>query len=423
MSLKKTTTIGFIGMTHLGLVTAIGAAEKGYEVICVDPDHLLINSLKIKKTQISEPQLNELWNKNDKRITFTSEAQLIKNCDLVYIAPDISTDNKGNSDLSAIDKLMNIALDSIKQNAVIVILSQVPPGYTRSKYKDAINLFYQVETLIFGRAIDRTLYPERFIVGCFNTESSLPEVYEEYLRSYACPVLVMRYESAELAKIAINMFLVSTVITTNTLAELCESIGADWGEIVPALRLDKRIGEYGYLNPGLGLSGGNLERDLATVVKLSNRYVTDSSVVDAWLHNSSHRKNWIWSIFKKFEYDKNPDLHIGILGLTYKENTNSTKNSPALVFLSHLDHKQVKVYDPIAPINTTSTPVMRVKTPLDAIQGCDILILATPWPEFREISVDFLIKNMPGRVLIDPYGIFLSQKDKLTDFNHFILGV
>ena len=100
----------------------------------------------------------------------------------------------------------------------------------------------------------------------------------------------MRFESAELCKIAINCCLVSSISVANTLAELCEGIGADWSEIVPALKLDRRIGAYAYLAPGLGIAGGNLERDLATVVRLADGIGSDAGVVKAWVANSRHRK-------------------------------------------------------------------------------------------------------------------------------------
>src|SRR5207253_8820951 len=118
------------------------------------------------------------------------------------------------------------------------------------------------------------------------------KAYAELLSAFDCPVLVMRYESAELTKISINMCLVSSVSVANTMAELCVKIGADWSEIVPALKLDKRIGEYAYLSPGLGIAGGNLERDLATVVSLANEFGTDDGVVDAWISNSRYRRDW-----------------------------------------------------------------------------------------------------------------------------------
>ena len=115
---------------------------------------------------------------------------------------------------------------------------------------------------MFGRAVERATKPERFIVGSPDPGSALPPALDTYLRSFGCPILPMRLESAELAKISINCCLVASVSVTNTLAELCERIGADWSEIAPALRLDKRIGPFAYLSPGLGLAGGNLEREI-----------------------------------------------------------------------------------------------------------------------------------------------------------------
>ena len=100
----------------------------------------------------------------------------------------------------------------------------------------------------------------------------------------------MRYESAELAKIAVNCFLAAQISTANTLAELCERVGADWREIVPALRLDRRIGAHAYLKPGLGIAGGNLERDLATMIDIADSFGAPSGVVKAWVENSNHRK-------------------------------------------------------------------------------------------------------------------------------------
>jgi len=117
-------------------------------------------------------------------------------------------------------------------------------------------LFYQVETLIFGQAVERALAPERVIVGCRDPKAALPEPYSTYLKAFDCPILPMRYESAELSKISINVCLVASIGATNMMAELCEGIGADWSEIVPALRLDRRIGRHAYLAPGLGIAGG-----------------------------------------------------------------------------------------------------------------------------------------------------------------------
>ena len=178
--------------------------------------------------------------------------------------------------MAALDALLEFTLANTRPDAVVVVLSQVPPGYTRARQQPGRLLYYQVETLIFGRAVERAVGPERFIVGCADPAKPLPAAMSAFLQSFGCPILPMRFESAELCKIAINCCLVSSISVANTLAELCEGIGADWSEIVPALKLDRRIGAYAYLAPGLGIAGGNLERDLATVVRLADGIGSDA---------------------------------------------------------------------------------------------------------------------------------------------------
>ena len=238
---------------------------------------------------------------------------------MVYVAPDVPTDDEGRSDLGQIDALISRIDSVLHPDTVMVILSQVPPGFTRARLRPGRLLHYQVETLIFGRAVERATQPERFIVGCADPAQPLPPALANFLGSFGCPILPMRYESAELAKISINCCLVASVSVANTLAELCEQIGADWSEIVPALKLDRRIGAYSYLSPGLGIAGGNLERDLATVLALAQRHGTDAGIVAAWVANSRHRKDWTWGILDKFVLAQQPGAKVAVLGLAYKE--------------------------------------------------------------------------------------------------------
>jgi UDPglucose 6-dehydrogenase len=218
------------------------------------------------------------------------------------------------------------------------------------------------------------------------------------------------------------MCLVASVTTANTLAELCEQIGADWAEIIPALRLDKRIGQYAYLNPGLGISGGNLERDLVTAISYANQHGTDDSLVKACLANSQRRKNWIWETFKNHGISKEQNKRIGILGLTYKENTHSLKNSPALVFLSQLAGWNVIAYDPSAASNALPNHMTRANSALEVLRGAEVLVLATAWPEFRCIDMEMLLENMTGRVVIDPFGMLDGAEMKANGFDYFRLG-
>lgn len=415
-------TIGFAGMTHLGLVSGVAASQKGFQAVCFDTDKTKINNLLSGNLPISEPRLEDLININSDKLTFTASSNDLGKCDVIYVAPDVSTDDHGQSDLSVLNNLLDIVFNASNPEATIVILSQVPPGFTRGKCDGKRSLYYQVETLIFGKAVERALFPERYIVGCANPRDCLPKSYREYLETYECPVLPMRYESAELAKISINMFLVASVTTTNTLAELCENIGADWSEISPALRLDKRIGSHAYLSPGLGISGGNLERDLATICKYAKRHKLDAGLVLACIKNSQRRKEWPVEQLEKLIDLQNASNVIGILGLAYKENTHSTKNSPALKAISQLQGVTVKVYDPIVVWkNSWHKHFILATNPREVLDGVNALMILTPWQEFKDQEfLSILASRLKGIPIIDPYGLvplILIENNKLEVYS------
>lgn len=424
---EDTPVMAFCGMTHLGLNSAVAGAERGFEMICFDPDSALIEELKNGKMPVVEPDLDELVQKNAARIKFTDSLTDLARADVAYVAPDVSTDDKGQSDLSTINSLLSIVEPALRDDAVLVVLSQVPPGFTRSLGRPGKPLYYQVETLIFGRAIERALYPERYIVGCADPAENLPAAYRKFLEAHDCPILPMRYESAELGKIAINCCLVASISVANTLAELCEGIGADWSEIVPALKLDRRIGQYSYLTPGLGISGGNLERDLATVCRIGDEIASDTGVVRAWISNSGHRKAWVADqILEAAQSLDKPE--IGFLGLAYKENTHSIKNAPSLKTLDQLGDLPVKAFDPV--VKSLPEPYARVThaaTAMDVPKNVDILVLMTPWPEFRGLYLNDMLNVMRGRTIIDPWGMFrdfaAAQRQRYPDLDYRTLGV
>ncbi|HEU0071129.1 MAG TPA: GDP-mannose dehydrogenase, partial [Alphaproteobacteria bacterium] len=339
-------SVGFVGMTHLGLVSATGTASKGFDVVCYDKDAALTAKLRAGDLPVIEPGLDEMLAANGSRQRFTSDPADLKACDVVYIAPDVPTDDQGRSDLTSITTLIGQVIPALSPAGVLVVLCQVPPGYTRALPLAAERLYYQVETLIFGRAVERATEPERFIVGCADPAAPLPAHYREVLEAFGCPILPMRYESAELAKISINMCLVASVSVANTMAELCEQIGAVWSEIVPALKLDRRIGQYSYLAPGLGIAGGNLERDLATVIRFADEKGTDAGVVKAWVANSRHRRDWAARTIRGAVLKDAPNATLAVWGLAYKENTHSVKNSPSLATIAQFPELAMRLHDP-----------------------------------------------------------------------------
>ena len=402
----KRPLIGFAGMTHLGLVSGVAAAEKGFSVVCFDPDAQRIAALGRHELPVSEPQLDELVTRNAQRLSYTANAADLSGCDVIYVAPDVPTDDQGGSDLGPINALLDIVLRAVRPDATVVVLSQVPPGFTRARQSAGRVLYYQVETLIFGRAVERALQPERYIVGCSDPAQPLPGPYAEFLAAHGCPVLPMRYESAELAKISINMCLVASVSVANTLAELCENIGADWSEIVPALKLDRRIGQYSYLAPGLGIAGGNLERDLATVCSFADRLGTDAGVVRAWIANSRHRRDWAARTIRSALLDAHPEAQVAVWGLAYKENTHSVKNSPSLATIAQLPGAHLRLHDPLVPASAAGhAGAQGAPDALAAATGADALMILTPWPQYRAIAPDAIAKVMRGRLVLDPYGV------------------
>ena len=180
----------------------------------------------------------------------------------------------------------------------------------------------------------RALCPERFLMKYTITKPKIDPI-NIFLKSFNCPILIMGYESAELSKIAINCYLASTLSITNTLSEISDSLGGNWNEIIPTLQLDKRIGEFAYLKPGLGISGGNIERDLATIQSIGFKNNANVKCIESIIDLSKYSKQWLYRNIKE-HIGKNSNLKIALLGLAYKENTNSIKNSPSIELLKKI---------------------------------------------------------------------------------------
>jgi UDPglucose 6-dehydrogenase len=414
--------IGYAGMTHLGLVSASAAAGQRFPTVAFDPDSSLIGRLADGDLPVSEPDLPELIGRAGDNLVFSADDGALGGCDVVYVAVDVPTDDRGQSDLAPINAMVERVRRTLAADGVIVILSQVPPGYTRALPVPPAQLYYQVETLVFGRAVERATKPERFIVGCADPRRPLAPALRTFLESFSCPILPMAYESAELAKISINFCLVASIMVANTLAEICERIGANWSDIAPALKLDRRIGPGAYLSPGLGIAGGNLERDLRTVVQIGEAKKTDVGVVKAWLANSAHRKDWPWQVLQDHNLKDTPAARIAVLGLAYKENTHSTKNSPSLALLAHLRGMQVKVHDPVVPASVAPWAT-GTADPLAAAEGADVLVIATPWPQYRELKPGDLARVMKGRAVLDPYRVLDGDACAAAGLTYHTLGM
>lgn len=419
---NKFKKIGFAGLDHLGLSSIVTTADKGFTVIGYHHNAMKISELKKGKISIKEPRLKKLLLKNRKKISFSSNSKSLSECKIVYISLDVYTDASGKSDLNPVKKIIKDVTKVLNKNTILIILSQVPPGFTRKIKWNKKKLFYQVETLIFGNAINRALYPDRLIIGCSNFPSLIDNKLKIFLRKFNCPILCMRYESAEFAKISINTCLSSSITTTNILAELCEKIGADWSEIIPALKMDKRIGQHAYIKPGLGISGGNLERDLNNVVDIAEKYKINNRSIKAMILNSQYSKNWAWRQLKELVLKNKKKPKICLLGLSYKENTSSIKNAPSINLLEKLKKYNVSVFDPAVPIDAINYPVNIAKSSIEAIRKADVLLIMSPWKEFCYLKIKILNKIMRGKVIIDPYRMLNEHELNKYGFIYSTIG-
>jgi UDPglucose 6-dehydrogenase len=416
--------VGFAGMSHLGLVSAAAVAGVGFETVCFDTDPELIASLCHGALPIIEPDLAELIKANGARQRFASSASELGHCDVVYVALDVATDSEGRSDTSALKALIDSIIPAMHDEAAFVVLSQVEPGFTSAlSLPPPVRRYYQVETLIFGRAVERATKPERYIVGCADPSRPLHPQLKKVLSAFKCPILPMRYESAELAKISINCYLVGALSMANMLAELCESIGADWSEIVPALKLDRRIGQFAYLAPGLGIAGGNLERDLATVRRLAAASDANVGLVEAWLRISRRRRDWAATAIQRALLDRKPGATIAVWGLAYKENTHSIKNSASVATIAQLNGVQIRVHDPAVAVSLIARPnVTGFTDPLLAVQGADALMILTPWPQYRQVAPTEIAQALSGKIVVDPYAVLDVAAAAEAGLAYYTLG-
>ena len=424
--MTTTDRVGFAGLSHLGIIYSMAAAARGFQVLAFDERSETVADLAAGRFPVSEPGLEDAYRESRQRIRYSAEAAELAECLLIFLTLDVQTDDANSSYLTALENLISSVTTVASDDAVIVVMSQVPPGFCRALLPRVkkCKLYYQVETLVFGNAVDRAVNPERFMVGCGNSGEPLPVNYRTFLEAFRCPILPMVYESAELCKIAINCFLVSSVSTTNTLAELCENVGADWSELIPALRLDKRIGQYSYLTPGLGIAGGNLERDLVTVQRLAAEHGCDARVVASWQQNSAYRRDWVLRrLFDLGLLEKPEETVLAIWGLAYKQDTHSTKNSPSLALLRSVSGYRCQAYDPAAKIGYGQFPSVRVcATVLDATRGAHALVVMTPWKEFAAVAPQSVAGIMSGSQVLDPYGVLDGRAYRKAGFDYHRLG-
>jgi UDPglucose 6-dehydrogenase len=276
---------------------------------------------------------------------------------------------------------------------------------------------------VFGDAVRRALHPERIIVGCADPSKGLPGPFATALEAFACPIFLMGYESAELTKMAINLYLIGSVTYANTLADLCETVGADWSEMVPALKADARIGPAAYIRPGLGVGGGNLERDLVTLRDLARGHHLDTRYLDALGEHHARRLEWASRRLAERLFAREPHPTIAVWGLTYKKNTRSTKNSPSLRIIAELgDRARLRAWDPVIRSGDVSVQADVLDDGRTALDGADCLLIMADWDEFAQADLDSLRRAMRRPLVIDCVGVLDRRRGEMKGIEYVSMG-
>lgn len=420
----------FLGLSHLGLVSAIGWASLGHPVVALDSDAGLVAALAEGRLPIHEPGLLELLPQNREWLRFSTDFACLVDCPLVVVARDVPTDEHNVSDPTAVLELVDRATPHLRSGVALVVMSQVPPGFTRAlaahfrtRRPDlAVSVYYWVETLVVGDAVERFLRPERLIIGSADPDAAVASVFARRLEAFRCPVLRMSYESAELAKTAINLYLSAAVTFANTMSDLCEALGANWGEMLPALRLDRRIGPAAYIRPGLGIAGGNLERDLVTLRQLCDSSGVDGTLIEALLSHNARRYHWVHRKLREHVFKEVSHPVVAVWGLAYKRNTRSTKNSLALRLIRELSEiSQLRAYDPVVGAADLDMPLRLATDAQEAAVGADCLLILTDWDEFA-VPRPEIWRMMRRPVVIDGVGVVDPARADLEGVRYVSMG-
>jgi UDPglucose 6-dehydrogenase len=440
------------GTGYVGLVTGTCLAEIGHRVVCLDNDESKIQTLNAGKMPIFEPHLEDLVRSNREkgRLSFTTDfGQANQDAEAVFICVGTPPLESGEADLSAVEKVVRETASRSSSYRLIIEKSTVPVQtgeyvyrtmqiYSRGE-KGLFDVASNPEFLREGSAVYDFFHPDRIVVGVENprAERILRELYRPILeRKFACPVhslcppssppafLVTDVKSAELIKHASNSFLATKISFINAIADICERVGADVEKVAQGMGLDARIGKD-FLRAGLGFGGFCFPKDLQAFVRIAEKNGYDFSLLREVERINKGRIEAALEKLKKELWIRQGKT-IGILGLAFKPQTDDTRFAPALELIRRLLKEGVKVraYDPKAAEKTREEfpDIFYAKSPYEAAEGTEALILATEWPEFRQLDWENIRQAMIHPYIFDGRNFLDSTQLRSIGFRYEGMG-
>ena len=421
------------GIWHQGTVVSACLADLGNRVygVCDENTAKLLNA---GQPPVYEPNLPEIIMRNIEtgRLRYTTDySEGLREAEFVFICTDTPVDMNDDSDLSSIYTIAEKIGTHLTNDVILCITAQVPIGTSEELSKIVHNLSpiysggvaYIPEFLRLGVAVETFQQADRFVIGCNN-----PVVAERVASLYkplGRPMVYTDIRSAEMAKHASNTFLATSISFINEIANLCEAVGANVHEVAKIMKLDRRIGPYAFLSPGLGFAGGTLGREIRALQKIGFTYKVPTQLMDAvWQINAQRAQlvsRRLSSILGHLERHQ-----IGIWGLTYKAGTSTLRRAISLEIVQDLVRKgaTVKAFDPLANLfEVSSLPAMKIcSDPYHVAEGSSAIVLVTEWNDIDSLDFRRLREKMKGDVFLDTRN--LLNPDRITEagFRYFGIG-
>ncbi len=430
-----------IGTGYVGLVTGACFAEFGINVTCVDKDAAKIKRLEAGEIPIFEPGLEEIVRRNtqNKRLQFTTDtAKAVQNALVVFIAVPTPPQADGSTDLTYVEAVSRTIGEHINGYKVVVTKSTVPVG-TATRVKGWIeesiakagrgqfrcSVASNPEFLREGSAVEDFLRPDRVVIGAEEDEAVaiLKDMYSP-LYLIEVPFVVTNIATAELIKYASNVFLAAKISFINEIANLCEAVGGDVHVVARGMGLDGRISKK-FLHAGPGFGGSCFPKDTASLVQFGRSVGVEMRLAAAVVEVNAHQRERMVDKIETAVGDLSGKT-IGVLGLSYKPNTDDVRDSPAIVIMRRLQDRGARVqsFDPQA-IEHAKLELKDVDFCEDAYataQGAHALVLATEWNEFRKLDLDRLRSVLAEPVIVDLRNIYEPNEMRRVGFRYAGVG-
>jgi UDPglucose 6-dehydrogenase len=395
--------VGVIGVGWVGLVTAACFAELGHQVIARDILPEKVESLSRGETTIHEPGLDELLRRNAERITFTTEmSELLEGARLLFVCVDTPPTYSGDADLS---RVRSVVADLPEDGEhVLIMKSTVPAGTGQSIRRDLPGLSYVScpEFLKEGTAVTDFMHPDRVVIGADpgdeDAAAAVAGLYEPLGE-----ILHTDVASAEMIKLASNAFLATKISFINEIANVCEEVGADVGEVARGMGLDERIGPS-FLRPGIGYGGSCFPKDVSALKMLAGNTGYHFQLLTAVIEVNELQKRRVVGKLTA-HLGSLLDKRVALLGLAFKPDTDDMREASSLVLAARLQGEgaEVVAYDPVAGERAGQLldSVTLTDSAMEALDGADAAVLVTEWGEFAELDWNEAARRMARPLLVD----------------------